>query len=74
MSNKTPTPSAPILTLDDFTVVVKLIDVVTKRGAFEGPELSDVGTLRNKFAAFLEANKQKAPPEPSLEPAPPQAS
>jgi hypothetical protein len=39
---------------------VQIIDIVTKRGAFEGSELADVGTVRNRLTAFLEANK---PPE-----------
>lgn len=47
------------ITLNDFIVMVKLIDVCSKRGAFEGVELKDVGMLRGRLAAFIEANKPK---------------
>jgi hypothetical protein len=43
--------------LQDIAACVQIIDIVTKRGAFEGAELSDVGTVRNRLSAFLEANK-----------------
>jgi hypothetical protein len=46
--------------LQDIAACVQIIDIVTKRGAFEGSELADVGTVRNRLTAFLEANK---PPE-----------
>lgn len=47
----------PGIGLQDIAACVQIIDIVTKRGAFEGAELSDVGTVRNRLAAFLEANK-----------------
>lgn len=43
------------LSLNDIAAVVQIIDVVTKRGAFEGTELEAVGILRNRFAKFVEA-------------------
>jgi hypothetical protein len=36
-----------------------MIDVCSKRGAFEGPELSAIGTLRTRFVEFLKANTPK---------------
>lgn len=45
------------LSLQDVAACVQIIDIVSKRGAFEGSELGDVGTIRNKLAAFIEANK-----------------
>lgn len=48
---------APGIGLSDIAACIQIIDIVTKRGAFEGSELSDVGTVRNRLAAFLEANK-----------------
>jgi len=54
---------APGIGLADIAACVQIIDIVTKRGAFEGPELSDVGTVRNRLAAFLEANKPAEAPE-----------
>jgi len=47
------------LTLNDMAAVVQIIDVVTKRGAFEGTELEAVGVLRNKFSKFVEARAPK---------------
>jgi len=45
------------LNLNDFVVMVKVIDICSKRGAFEGPELKDVGVLRDRLAQFVEANR-----------------
>jgi hypothetical protein len=47
----------PGIGMQDIAACVQIIDIVTKRGAFEGAELADVGTVRNRLAAFLEANK-----------------
>lgn len=47
------------LSLNDIAAVVQIIDVVTKRGAFEGTELEAVGVLRNRFAKFVEAKQPK---------------
>lgn len=49
------------ITLNDFVVMVKLIDICSKRGAFEGAELKDVGVLRGRLVAFIEANKPEEP-------------
>ena len=43
------------LSLNDIKGCVSIIDIVTKRGAFEGPELAEVGTLRNRLDSFLAA-------------------
>ena len=43
------------ITLNDIASVVTIIDVVTTRGGFRGEELSEVGDLRNRFVAFLQA-------------------
>ncbi len=48
---------APGIGMGDIAACVQIIDIVTKRGAFEGAELAEVGTVRNRLAAFLEANK-----------------
>jgi len=47
----------PGIGMQDIAACVQIIDIVTKRGAFEGAELADVGTVRNRLTAFLEANK-----------------
>lgn len=48
--------TAPQLTLNDFAMIVNLIDVCTERGAFRGNELLTVGTIREKFSTFVKAN------------------
>ena len=63
-TTETQTPDAPELSLIDLSSVIKIIDVVTKRGAFDGGEMADVGAVRNRLAAFLEhATGQKHPEE-----------
>lgn len=44
------------INVNDFITVVNVIDVCTERGAFKGNELLAVGTIREKFAAFVRAN------------------
>ena len=39
--------------------IVSIIDICSKRGAFEGSELETVGALRSRVAAFVE---QARPP------------
>jgi hypothetical protein len=50
---------APEINLGDFSVMVAIIDTVSKRGAIEGPELSDVGTLRTRLVNFIEYHQPK---------------
>ena len=57
MSEEVETQAQPEITLNDFIVMIKLIDICSKRGAFEGSELKDVGILRGRIADFVEANK-----------------
>ena len=52
---------APGIGLQDIAACVQIIDIVTKRGAFEGAESADVGTVRNRLTAFLDANKPAEP-------------
>ncbi len=51
------------LTINDIAATVQLIDIVTSRGAFRGEELSQVGSLRDKFAAFVKASQESAEAE-----------
>tara|TARA_B100001094_G_C17381017_1_gene416866 strand:+ start:64 stop:339 length:276 start_codon:yes stop_codon:yes gene_type:complete len=46
------------LSLADLAAVVSIIDATTKRGAFEGAELETVGAVRNRFAAFVDAQRK----------------
>ena len=51
--------AAPVqLSLADLAAVVSIIDATTKRGAFEGAELETVGGVRNRFAAFVQAQQE----------------
>ena len=44
------------ISLQDIATVVQMIDVVSRRGAFEGNEMAGVGMLRNKMDMFLRQN------------------
>lgn len=50
---------APQLSLQDIATMVQIIDVCSKRGGFEGPELESVGSLRNRVVTFLNAASPK---------------
>lgn len=47
------------LSLNDLAAAVQIIDICTKRGAFEGTELEVVGGVRGRLTAFLQANAPK---------------
>ena len=52
------------LSLQDIATMVQIIDICSKRGGFEGPELETVGALRNRVVTFLnEASKGQEAPE-----------
>ena len=44
----------PGINIGDVSAALRIIDVAAKRGAFEGAELSSVGTIRDRFAAFVD--------------------
>jgi|TARA_R110001632_G_scaffold24843_4_gene68869 hypothetical protein len=46
---------APQLSLKDISTFVQIIDICSKRGGFEGPEMEAIGSLRNRTVAFLNA-------------------
>tara|TARA_B100000963_G_scaffold360622_1_gene392218 strand:+ start:15632 stop:15976 length:345 start_codon:yes stop_codon:yes gene_type:complete len=48
-------PEAPQLSLQDIATFVQIIDIVSRRGGFEGQELEAIGGLRNRVVAFLNA-------------------
>lgn len=57
-----------VVTLQDISACVQVIDVVSQRGAIRGNELQAVGTLREKLVAFLKeaqaaGNPVTLPPE-----------
>ena len=55
------------MTINDFALVVNIIDVCSQRGAFRGEELAAVGTLRQKFADVVKANAPKPEAETETE-------
>ena len=59
------------LTLNDIATFVQIVDIASRRGAFEGRELQGVGGLRNKVEMFLQqqAEAQGASPEGQMAPA-----
>ena len=58
------TEQQPQLSLNDFALVVNIIDTCTERGAFKGNELAPVGQLREKFVAFIKANTPEEDQKP----------
>lgn len=62
-TNETTTPVGGDITIQDFDSVVRIIDIVTQRGAFRGEELISVGSLREKFSVAVQqyvAQQQQA--------------
>ena len=59
------TQEAPQLSLQDIATSVQVIDICSRRGAFEGQELETVGALRTRLVTFLNANRptDEAAPE-----------
>ena len=55
------------VTLQDMVTMVNIIDVCSERGAFKGNELSVVGQLREKLAAFVKENQPAAEGEGTIE-------
>ena len=48
-----PEAVAPQLTVEDLQMLSKIVDLATRRGAFQAAELTQVGTSFDKLAAFL---------------------
>jgi len=47
------------ISLADIAAALQIIDVAAKRGAFEGSELTQVGTVRDRLVAFVIAQSPK---------------
>jgi hypothetical protein len=60
MSEETQAPeaqaeaAAPAVTVNDLANVYAIIDLASKRGAFQASELSAVGSVANKVKAFVD--------------------
>ena len=46
-------PEQPSLSINDLAFVANIIDLGLKRGAFHGPEASQVGNIYDKVSAFV---------------------
>lgn len=55
------------LNINDIAAAIQIIDIVTSRGAFRGDELSQVGALRDKYAAFVQAAQEAQAAEAAAE-------
>jgi hypothetical protein len=64
------------ISFQDLATVINIIDVASKRGCFEGKDLSAVGQVRDRIQAFLVANAEQTqeisedspPPDPEESP------
>ena len=52
-----------IITIADLDLIKQIIDLASSRGAFQGPELSQIGEVYNKLAAFLSLAQTQAQQE-----------
>jgi hypothetical protein len=57
----------PGISLEDMKAVVKIIDAVVQRGAIRGDEMVGVGTVRERFSAFIEFAEGKMKEEEAEE-------
>lgn len=48
-------PTTPTLSLNDLTIMLQIIETVTKRGAWKPDELSSVGALYDRITTFINA-------------------
>ena len=46
--------AAPSVTVNDLVNIYNIIDLASKRGAFQAAELSSVGAIANKVKAFVD--------------------
>ena len=65
------------ISVQDITNALQIIDECARRGSFQGNEMASVGSVRDKLAAFVDANTETPevsteeetvqPPEPPVE-------
>jgi len=48
-------PAAPSISIQDLQNLLIVVDLATQRGAFRGPELSQVGVLFDKINQFVQS-------------------
>ena len=64
-------PQQAQLTLADLQGAVSIIDLASRRGAFQAQELATVGTVYNKLVGFLNQVSQQTTPQQVTEVAEP---
>lgn len=47
---------------EELRAVVQIIDICSRRGAFEGAELEGVGALRSRLVSILEPQQEEPTP------------
>jgi hypothetical protein len=57
MTEETQVPS---INLQDVAALLQIVDAAAQRGAFRGDELTSVGAVRDKAAAFIEYVKAQS--------------
>jgi hypothetical protein len=62
------------LQLTDLQNLLMIVDVASQRGAFKGPELSQVGSVFDRVAKFLESTLPKPDEGSTPTPTPPVVS
>lgn len=64
--NSTESPSTGV-SLQDLSLLVQIVDLASSRGAFRGPELTQVGAVYDRVSGFLKyvAEQQEAAAETS---------
>jgi len=48
---------------EELQAVVQIIDICSRRGAFEGAELEGVGALRSRLVSILNPQEEQTAPE-----------
>lgn len=63
----TETPPGPGLGINDLKNLLMIVDLATKRGAFQPKEFSLIGEVYNRVDAFIEATTQAEKPAATKE-------
>lgn len=69
-TNETPVTEQVQLTVQDLQLLANIVDLASRRGAFQAAELSQVGEAYNKLASFLnyvDDVRKKENPESEVE-------
>lgn len=73
-SEPAPAPGSEQLQISDLRNLLMIVDVASQRGAFKGPELSQVGSVFDRVSRFLQSitpPAEQTPTAPVAEPVKP---